>query len=389
MLQEIAHIRNIAIVAHVDHGKTTLVDQMLHQSGIFRNNQAVAERVMDSNDLEREKGITILAKNTAIFRGEIKINIVDTPGHADFSGEVERILKMVNGVLLLVDAFEGPMPQTRFVLRKALELNLPVIIVINKTDRPEARPLDAALEALELLEELEAGQDQLNSPIIYCSARQGTASREPEQPGQDLTPLFDAIIDHIPPPLADAEQPLQLLISSIDYNNFVGRIGVGRVERGVIHAGEQVTVANYHDARRIYQGKIGNLFAIEGLKRVEIESGSAGDIVCFSGIEDINIGDTICATEAVEPIAFIEVGEPTVEMVFSVNDSPFAGQEGEYVTSRQLRERLFRELLRDVSLRVLETDTTDAFRVLGRGEMHLSILIETMRREGYEFSISP
>lgn len=389
MLQEISHIRNIAIVAHVDHGKTTLVDQMLRQSGIFRNNQAVAERVMDSNDLEREKGITILAKNTAVFRGAIKINIVDTPGHADFSGEVERILKMVNGVLLLVDAFEGPMPQTRFVLRKALELNLPVILVINKTDRPEARPLDAALEALELLEELDAGRDQLNSPIVYCSARQGTASLEPEQPGHDLSPLFDTIISHIPPPLADAEQPLQLLISSIDYNNFVGRIGVGRVERGVIRAGETVTVVNYHDAGRTYQGKISNLFAIEGLKRVEIESSSAGDIVCFSGIEDINIGDTICANEAIEPIAFIEVGEPTVEMVFSVNDSPFAGQEGEYVTSRQLRERLFRELLRDVSLRVLETDTTDAFRVLGRGEMHLSILIETMRREGYEFSVSP
>jgi GTP-binding protein len=388
-VQEISQIRNIAIVAHVDHGKTTLVDQMLHQSGIFRSNQAVAERVMDSNDLEREKGITILAKNTAVFRDGIKINIVDTPGHADFSGEVERILKMVNGVLLLVDAFEGPMPQTRFVLGKALELNLRVIIVINKTDRPEARPLEAALETLELLDELNAGSEQLNSPIIYCSARQGTASLEPEQPGEDLTPLFDTIISHISPPYADPEQPLQLLISSVDYNSFVGRIGIGRVERGVIRSGQQVTIVNYYDDTRVYQGKIGTLFAIEGLKRVEIESSPAGDIVCCSGIEDINIGDTVCDSGNGEPVPFIEVGEPTVEMVFSVNDSPFAGQEGEFVTSRQLRERLFRELLRDVSLQVLETDSTDAFRVLGRGEMHLGILIENMRREGYEFAVSP
>lgn len=388
-MKEITNIRNIAIIAHVDHGKTTLVDQMLKQSGVFHQNQTVAERVMDNNDLEREKGITILAKNTAVFRGDIKINIVDTPGHADFSGEVERILKMVNGVILLVDAFEGPMPQTRFVLQKALEMNHKVIIVVNKIDRPDARPLDVALETIELLEELNAGEDQLNSPILYCSARKGIASTEPEIPGTDLSPLFDAIIEHIPAPMADPDQPLQLLVSSVDYNNFVGRIGIGRVDRGVIKPGQQVMITNYHDPDSAYQGKINTLFAIEGLNRVPVEEGRAGDIVCFCGIESINIGDTLCAPDHIEPIPFVKVGEPTVEMTFSVNDSPLAGTEGEYVTSRQLRERLFRELLKDVSLKVFETDNTDSFRVLGRGEMHLAILIETMRREGYEFSVSP
>ncbi len=389
MLQEISNIRNIAIIAHVDHGKTTLVDQMLKQSGAFRSHQAVEERVMDNNDLEREKGITILAKNTAVFRDGMKINIVDTPGHADFSGEVERILKMVNGVLLLVDAFEGPMPQTRFVLQKALEMNHKVIIVVNKIDRPEARPLDVALETIELLEELNAGEDQLNSPIIYCSAKRGLSSVEPDDEPSDLNPLFDTIVKHIPAPIADADSSLQLLVSSVDYNSFVGRIGIGRVDRGSIKAAQQVMVTNYYDDKQPYQGKINNLFAIEGLNRVPVEEGLAGDIVCFSGIEDINIGDTVCDTDNIEPIAFVQVGEPTVEMTFSVNDSPFAGQEGEYVTSRQLRDRLFRELLKDVSLRVLETDSTEAFRVLGRGEMHLAILIETMRREGYEFAVSP
>lgn len=388
-MKEITNIRNIAIIAHVDHGKTTLVDQMLKQSGVFHQNQTVEERVMDNNDLEREKGITILAKNTAVFRGDVKINIVDTPGHADFSGEVERILKMVNGVILLVDAFEGPMPQTRFVLQKALEMNHKVIIVVNKIDRPDARPLDVALETIELLEELNAGEDQLNSPILYCSARKGLASTEPEIPGTDLSPLFDAIIEHIPAPLADPDQPLQLLVSSVDYNNFVGRIGIGRVDRGIIRPGQQVMIANYHDPESSYQGKINTLFAIEGLNRVPVEEGQAGDIVCFCGIESINIGDTLCDLEHVDPIPFVKVGEPTVEMTFSVNDSPLAGTEGEYVTSRQLRERLFRELLKDVSLKVFETDNTDSFRVLGRGEMHLAILIETMRREGYEFSVSP
>lgn len=388
-MKEISNIRNIAIIAHVDHGKTTLVDQMLKQSGVFRQNQAVAERVMDNGDLEREKGITILAKNTSVVRGDVKINIVDTPGHADFSGEVERILKMVNGVLLLVDAFEGPMPQTRFVLQKALEMNHRVIIVVNKVDRPDARPEEAAIETMDLLEELHAGEEQLDSPIIYCSARNGLASLDPDKMGENLDPLFDTIMEHIPAPVADPDGPLQLLVSSVDYNNFVGRIGIGRVDRGSIKGAQQVMVANYHDPDQAYQGKINTLFTIEGLKRVAVDEGTAGDIVCFSGIENINIGDTLCAPEQVEPIPFVKVGEPTVEMTFCVNDSPFAGQEGDYVTSRQLRDRLYKELLKDVSLKVFDTDSTDAFRVLGRGEMHLSILIETMRREGYEFAVSP
>ena len=389
MLKEIEDIRNIAIIAHVDHGKTTLVDQMLRQGGVFRANQTVAERVMDNNDLEREKGITILAKNTSIFWGDTKINIVDTPGHADFSGEVERILKMVNGVLLLVDSFEGPMPQTHFVLQKALELNLRVIIVINKCDRPDARPLEAALETLDLLEELHAGEEQLESPIVYCSGRTGRASVDPDSLDDDLTSLFTTILDYIPAPLVDDEAPLQLLVSSVDYNEYVGRIGIGRVDAGTLAAGQTVTVCNYHDSDLNYKGRCNNLYAIEGLKRVDIEQARAGDIVCFSGLEEINIGDTVCQADQPAPLPFVQVGEPTVEMTFSVNDSPFAGQEGEYVTSRQLRERLFRELLRDVSLRVFETDSTDSFRVLGRGEMHLAILIENMRREGYEFSVSP
>ncbi|MDO4733329.1 MAG: translational GTPase TypA [Bacillota bacterium] len=389
MLKEIKNIRNIAIVAHVDHGKTTLVDCMLHQGGAFRANQTVADRVMDNNDLEREKGITILAKNTSISWKDIKINIVDTPGHADFSGEVERVLKMVNGVLLLVDSFEGPMPQTRFVLQKALEMNHQVIIVVNKIDRPDARPLDAALETLELLEELHAGKDQLDAPIIYCSARSGISTADPDQDGSDLTPLFEAIVNHIPPPVADQEDSLQLLVSSVDYNDYVGRIGIGRVDRGEIRVGQTVSIVNYHDPARIVKGKINNLFSIEGLKRVPVESTKAGDIVCFSGIEGINIGDTVCHVEKPEALPFVKVGEPTVEMTFSVNDSPFAGTEGDYVTSRQLRERLYKELLKDVSLRIFDTDSTDSFRVLGRGEMHLSILIENMRREGYEFSVSP
>ena len=388
-MKEISNIRNIAIIAHVDHGKTTLVDQMLRQGGVFRQNQAVAERVMDNNDLEREKGITILAKNTSIFWQDTKINIVDTPGHADFSGEVERVLKMVNGVLLLVDAFEGPMPQTRFVLQKALEMNHRVIIVINKTDRPDARPLEAALETLELLEELHAGAEQMDSPIIYCSGRTGCASEDPDQPGTDLQPLFRAILEHVPAPVVDEDGPLQLLVSSVDYNDYVGRIGIGRIDRGMLIANSTVMVCNYHHADIHYKAKINSLFAIEGLKRVAVEKASAGDIICFSGIEYINIGDTVCDAEQAQPLPFVQVGEPTVEMTFSVNDSPFAGQEGEYVTSRQLRERLFHELLRDVSLKVFETDSTDSFRVLGRGEMHLAILIETMRREGYEFSVSP
>lgn len=385
----ISHIRNIAIIAHVDHGKTTLVDQMLRQGGAFRENQVVAERVMDNNTLEREKGITILAKNTSINYKDTKINIVDTPGHADFSGEVERILKMVNGVLLLVDSFEGTMPQTRFVLQKALELNHKIIIVVNKTDRPEARPEDVAVEVLELLTELSATEEQFNSPIIYCSGRAGTASLDPNVQGTDLIPLFEMILDHVPAPEAEPDQPLQLLVSSVDYNDYVGRIGIGRIERGEITTGQEVVITNFESDMTPYPGKIVSLITIEGLKRISIEKASAGDIVCFSGIENINIGDTVCAVGFPAALPFVQVSEPTVEMTFSINDSPFAGREGKYVTSRQLRARLFNELLKDVSLKVFETETTDSFRVLGRGEMHLSILIETMRREGYEFAVSP
>ena len=380
-------LRNIAIIAHVDHGKTTLVDQMLKQAGTFRANQVVEERVMDSNAIERERGITILAKNTSVHYKDTKINIVDTPGHADFSGEVERILKMVDGVILLVDAAEGPMPQTRFVLQKALEFGHKIIIVINKIARPDARLNEVGDEVLELLLNLDATDEQLDSPIIYCSGRDGTASMSPTTPGTDLVPLFDQILEHIPAPEVDVDGPMQMLVSSIDYNEYVGRIGIGRIERGCMKVGQPVTVTDYHERVKPYNGKIVSLYTIEGLSRKPVDSCSAGDIVCFSGIENITIGETLCAQDCVEPLPFVKISEPTVEMYFMVNDSPFAGRDGKFVTSRHLRERLFRELLKDVSLRVSETDTTDAFRVSGRGEMHLSILIENLRREGYEFQV--
>ena len=382
------NLRNVAIIAHVDHGKTTLVDEMLKQSGIFRENQVVSDRVMDSNDLERERGITILAKNTAIHYQGVKINIIDTPGHADFGGEVERILKMVDGVLLLVDAFEGPMPQTRFVLQRALELGHKVIIVINKIDRPDARPYEVVDEVLELFMDLNATDEQLDSPIVFASARAGTASLSPEGDAKDLQPLFDKIIQYIDPPQGDETGPLQMLVSSIDYNEFVGRIAIGRVERGVIHAGQEIVLADYHNLRTPKKAKAVNLYLFDGLNRVPVQQVQVGDIVSVSGIEDVTIGDTLCDPSAVEPLPFVKISEPTVEMTFLVNDSPFAGREGKFVTSRNLRERLFKELLKDVSLKVEETDSTEAFRVCGRGEMHLSILMETMRREGYEFQVS-
>ena len=381
-------LRNVAIIAHVDHGKTTLVDQMLRQSGTFRENQVVEERVMDSNAIERERGITILAKNTSVHYHGVKINIIDTPGHADFGGEVERVLKMVNGVLLLVDAAEGPMPQTRFVMQKALELNHKLIIVVNKIDRPDARISEVQDEILELLIDLNASDDQLESPIIFCSGRAGTASRDPNHEGKDLTPLFDTILNHIPPMEADETAPLQLLVSSIDYNDYVGRIGIGRIERGSAKANQEVAVCNHNIVGFNKRGKLVNLYQIEGLSRVPVERAQAGDIVCFSGLEGINIGDTVCATDCVEAVPFVKISEPTVEMTFSVNNSPFAGKEGKFVTSRHLRDRLYRELLRDVSLKVEDTDSAEAFKVSGRGEMHLSILIENMRREGYEFQVS-
>jgi GTP-binding protein len=382
-------IRNIAIIAHVDHGKTTLVDEMLRQSGVFRENQAVVERVMDSGDLERERGITILAKNTAIRYGDVKINIVDTPGHADFGGEVERVLKMVNGVLLLVDAAEGPMPQTRFVLSRALELGHKVIVVMNKIDRPDARIHEVIDEILELLLDLDATDQQLDSPMLFCSARQGTASVSPETAGTSLRPLFDTIVEYIPAPEQDTSAPLQMLVSSVDYNDYVGRIAIGRIQRGVIKQNQDITVCNYIDKSLNRKAKAVSLYVFEGLTRQPVTESSAGDIIALSGISDINIGDTICSPQCLEPLPFVEISAPTIEMTFSVNDSPFAGTEGKYVTSRNLRERLFRETLKDVSLRVNETDSTDSFNVAGRGEMHLSILIETMRREGYEFQVSP
>ncbi len=381
-------LRNIAIIAHVDHGKTTLVDEMLKQGGAFRENQAVAERVMDSNDIERERGITILAKNTSVCYNDIKINIIDTPGHADFGGEVERVLKMVDGVLLLVDAAEGPMPQTRFVLSKALEMGHKIIVVVNKIDRPDARLDEIGDEVLELLLELDANDDQLESPILFCSGRSGTASLSQYEAGTDLKPLFDTIINYIEPPKGDENGPLQMLISSIDYNEYVGRIGIGRIERGFVKVNQQVTVCDYTESKKNYNSKIVSLLQIQGLNRVPAQEATVGDIVWISGIEGITIGDTICATDAPEALPFVKISEPTVEMTFSVNDSPFAGREGKFVTSRQLRERLFKELLKDVSLRVTETESTDAFRVAGRGEMHLSILIENMRREGYELGVS-
>ncbi len=381
------NIRNIAIIAHVDHGKTTLVDQMLRQGGVYRENQAVVDRVMDSGDLERERGITILAKNTAVHYKGVKINIVDTPGHADFSGEVERILKMVDGVLLLVDAAEGPMPQTRFVLQKALELGHKVIVVINKIDRPDQRIDEVCDEVLELLLDLDATQEQFDSPTIFCSARQGTSSYSPHVQGTDLTPLFETIVNYIDPPQGDETGPLQLLVSSIDYNEFVGRIAIGRIERGVIRQNQEVVVCDYHDPELREKAKVVALYEFTGLGRSAIQEASAGEIVAFSGISDITIGRTICAPDSAEPLPFVKISEPTIEMTFSVNDSPFAGKDGKYVTSRNLRDRLQRELLKDVSLRVSEQGT-DAFNVAGRGEMHLSILIETMRREGYEFQVS-
>lgn len=380
-------IRNIAIIAHVDHGKTTLVDEMLKQGGIYRENQATVERVMDSGDLERERGITILAKNTAVHYKDYKINIVDTPGHADFGGEVERILKMVNGVILLVDAAEGPMPQTRFVLQKALELGHKVIVAVNKIDKPDARIHEVMDEVLELLLELDATDEQFNSPTIFCSGRQGTASYGPDEAGTDLTPLFETIINYIPAPEGDADAPLQLLVSSIDYNEYVGRIAVGRVERGTIKVNQEVTICDYHDPEIKQKGKVVALYAFDGLVKTPIQEASAGEIVALSGMADITIGRTLCAPECVEPLPFVKISDPTIEMTFAVNDSPFAGKEGKFVTSRNLRDRLEKELLKDVSLHVTEQGT-DAFNVAGRGEMHLSILMETMRREGYEFSVS-
>ena len=380
-------IRNIAIIAHVDHGKTTLVDEMLKQGGIYRENQATVERVMDSGDLERERGITILAKNTAVHYKDYKINIVDTPGHADFGGEVERILKMVNGVILLVDAAEGPMPQTRFVLQKALELGHKVIVAVNKIDKPDARIHEVMDEVLELLLELDATDEQFNSPTIFCSGRQGTASYGPDEAGTDLTPLFETIINYIPAPEGDADAPLQLLVSSIDYNEYVGRIAVGRVERGTIKVNQEVTICDYHDPEIKQKGKVVALYAFDGLAKTPIQEASAGEIVALSGMADITIGRTLCAPECVEPLPFVKISDPTIEMTFAVNDSPFAGKEGKFVTSRNLRDRLEKELLKDVSLHVTEQGT-DAFNVAGRGEMHLSILMETMRREGYEFSVS-
>ncbi|MCI5751085.1 MAG: translational GTPase TypA [Oscillospiraceae bacterium] len=381
-------LRNIAIIAHVDHGKTTLVDEMLKQGGAFRENQEVEERVMDSNDIERERGITILAKNTSVSYNGVKINIIDTPGHADFGGEVERVLEMVDGVLLLVDAAEGCMPQTRFVLSKALEMGLKIIVVVNKIDRPDARLDEIGDEVLELLLDLDASDEQLESPVLFCSGREGTASLSQYEAGTDLKPLFDTILDYIPAPEGDDTAPLQMLISSIDYNDYVGRTGIGRIQRGTIKVNQPVVVGDYHETKKPYNSKIVTVSQIEGLGRTAVDEAKVGDIVWLSGIENITIGDTICAADNFEPLPFVKISEPTVEMTFSVNDSPFAGREGKFVTSRQLRERLYKETLRDVSLRVSDTESTDSFRVAGRGEMHLSILIENMRREGYEMGVS-
>ena len=381
-------IRNIAIIAHVDHGKTSLVNALLKQGGIFRDNQEVQDRVMDSNALERERGITILSKNCSAFYNNTKINIVDTPGHADFGGEVERVLKMVDGVLLVVDAFEGPMPQTRFVLEKALELNLKVVIVVNKIDKPDARLDEVGDEVLELMLELNATDEQLMSPIIYCSARAGVATNDYKQPKQDMTDLFDAIVSHIDAPKMETEKPFQMLISSTEHNDYLGKLAVGKIEQGTIKLNQTVYVKNYFDESKSYSGKAVNIFNFEGLKREAIEVGTAGDIVCIAGIPDITIGDTISETPEMEAIPFVKISEPSVEMTFMVNDSPFAGREGKYVTSRHIKDRLYKEAVKDLSLRVLDGDTADQFKVLGRGEMHLSILIENMRRDGYEFQVS-
>lgn len=381
-------IRNIAIIAHVDHGKTTLVDELLKQSGVFRTNQVVEERVMDSGDIERERGITILAKNTAINYNGVKINIIDTPGHADFGGEVERVLKMVNGVVLVVDAFEGAMPQTKFVLKKALELELPVIVCINKIDRPEARPREVIDEVLELFIELDANDEQLDCPFVFASAKTGVAILELEDKPESMKPLFETILDYIPAPEGDPEEGTQILISTIDYNEYVGRIGIGKVDNGKVKVNQDVVIVNHHDPDKSKRVKISKLYEFEGLKKVEVAEAGIGAIVAISGIPDIHIGDTICSVEHPAPIPFQKISEPTIAMNFIVNDSPLAGQEGKFVTSRHLRDRLFRELNTDVSLRVEETDTTEAFKVSGRGELHLSVLIENMRREGYEFAVS-
>ena len=381
-------LRNVAIIAHVDHGKTTLVDGMLQQGGAYHENQATTERVMDSNDLEKERGITILAKNTAIRYGDKKINVIDTPGHADFGGEVERILKMVNGVILLVDAAEGPMPQTRFVLQKAMELNHRIIVVVNKIDRPDARILEVIDEVLELLIDLNATDEQLDSPMLFCSGRAGTASLSPDEEGTDLIPLLDTIVNYIPAPEGEPDEGLQLLVSAVDYSDYVGKIGIGRIERGSLRVNQEVSVCNYHSDEKPRRAKVVSIYQFEGLSRSAVQTATVGDVVCFSGVEEISIGDTICSTDCVEPLEFVKVSEPTMEMTFSVNDSPFAGQEGKFVTSRQIRDRLYKETLKDVSLRVQDGDTTDSFKVAGRGEMHLSILIENMRREGYELCCS-
>ncbi|MBR4084398.1 MAG: translational GTPase TypA [Lachnospiraceae bacterium] len=388
MRQKRENIRNVAIIAHVDHGKTTLVDELLKQSGVFRAGQEVAERVMDSNDIERERGITILSKNTAVMYKDTKINIIDTPGHADFGGEVERVLKMVNGVILVVDAFEGAMPQTKFVLRKALELKLPVIVCINKIDRPEARPNEVIDEVLELFLELDADDAQLDCPFIFASAKAGIASLDAEEPGTSMIPLFETILEYIPAPEGDPELGTQVLISTIDYNEYVGRIGVGKVDNGTISVNQEVIIVNHHEPDKQTKVKVSKLYEFDGLNKVEVKSAEIGSIVAISGIQDIHIGDTLCALENVEPIPFQKISEPTIAMHFCVNDSPLAGTEGKYVTSRHIRDRLFRELNTDVSLRVEETETTESFKVSGRGELHLSVLIENMRREGFEFAVS-
>ena len=388
MMQTREDVRNIAIIAHVDHGKTTLVDELLKQSGVFRENQEIAERVMDSNDIERERGITILSKNTAVMYKNTKINIIDTPGHADFGGEVERVLKMVNGVILVVDAFEGAMPQTKFVLRKALELKLPVIVCINKIDRPEARAAEVVDEVLELFLELDADDSQLDCPFVYASAKAGIASLEEEEQGLDMTPLFETILDYIPAPKGDPEAGTQVLISTIDYNEYVGRIGVGKVDNGTIKVNQEVIICNHHEPDKQKKVKVSKLYEFDGLNKVEVKEASIGSIVAISGIADIHIGDTLCSVDNISPIPFQKISEPTIAMQFIVNDSPLAGQEGKFVTSRHLRDRLFKELNTDVSLRVEETESTDSFKVSGRGELHLSVLIENMRREGYEFAVS-
>ncbi len=388
MKQKREDVRNVAIIAHVDHGKTTLVDELLKQSGVFRENQEVAERVMDSNDIERERGITILSKNTAVTYKDTKINIIDTPGHADFGGEVERVLKMVNGVILVVDAFEGAMPQTKFVLKKALELKLPVIVCINKIDRPEARAAEVVDEVLELFLELDADDSQLDCPFVYASAKTGTASLENDGQGVDMTPLFETILNYIPAPEGDPDAGTQVLISTIDYNEYVGRIGVGKVDNGTIKVNQEVVICNHHDPEKQKKVKVSKLYEFDGLNKVDVKEAGIGSIVAISGIADIHIGDTLCSPDDICPIPFQKISEPTIAMQFMVNDSPLAGQEGKYVTSRHIRERLFRELNTDVSLRVEDTESTDCFKVSGRGELHLSVLIENMRREGYEFAVS-